>query len=80
MFFHNYSSDYFALGVIGYELMQGNRPFYTGNKNQYKDLILIYQPKIKSKQIKLCNKGYTKYKCPFFILNIAKELSKSYMQ
>ena len=49
---YNYSSDYFALGVIGYELMQGNRPFYTGNKNQYKDLILIYQPKIKSNQMK----------------------------
>ena len=31
---YNYSSDFFALGVIGYEFMQGNRPFYAGNKKQ----------------------------------------------
>ena len=49
---YSYSSDYFALGVIGYELMQGNRPFYSGNQNQYKDLILIYQPRIKTNQLK----------------------------
>ena len=49
---YNYSSDFFALGVIGYEFMQGNRPFYAGNKKQIKDLILIYQPKIKTNQMK----------------------------
>ena len=49
---YSYSSDYYALGVIGYELMQGNRPYYTGNNNQYKDLILIYQPRIKTTQMK----------------------------
>ena len=49
---YNYSSDYFALGVIGYEFMQGTRPFYTGNKKEVKDLILLYQPKIKSNQMK----------------------------
>ena len=49
---YNYSSDYYGLGVIGYELMQGNRPYYTGKKNEYKDLILIYQPKIKTTQMK----------------------------
>jgi len=49
---YNYSSDYFALGVIGYEFMQGTRPFYTGNKKEVKDLILVYQPKIKTNQMK----------------------------
>ena len=49
---YNYSSDYYGLGVIGYELMQGNRPYYSGNKNKYKDLILIYQPRIKTTQMK----------------------------
>ena len=49
---YNYSSDFYGLGVIAYELMQGNRPYYSGNKNKYKDLILIYQPRIKSTQMK----------------------------
>ena len=49
---YNYCSDFFALGVIGYEFMQGNRPYYTGNKKQIKDLILVYQPKIKTNQMK----------------------------
>ena len=49
---YNYSSDFFALGVIGYEFMQGNRPYYTGDRKQIKDLILVYQPKIKTNQMK----------------------------
>ena len=49
---YTYCSDFFALGVIGYEFMQGNRPYYTGNKKQIKDLILVYQPKIKTNQMK----------------------------
>ena len=49
---YNFCSDFFALGVIGYEFMQGNRPYYTGNKKQIKDLILVYQPKIKTNQMK----------------------------
>ena len=49
---YNYSSDFFALGVIGYEFMQGTRPYYTQNRKQIKDLILVYQPKIKSNEIK----------------------------
>ena len=50
---YNYCSDFFALGVIGYEFMQGNRPYYIGNnKKQIKDFIIVYQPKIKVNQLK----------------------------
>ena len=44
---HSYPSDYFALGVIGYELIIGKRPYYSKNRKELKDLILSYQPKIK---------------------------------
>ena len=49
---YSYCSDFFALGVIGYEFMQGSRPYYIGNKKQIKDLIIVYQPKIKANQLK----------------------------
>ena len=49
---YNYSSDFFALGIIGYECMQGHRPYFTQNRKKIKDLILSYQPKIKTNQMK----------------------------
>ena len=49
---YSYCSDFFALGVIGYEFMQGTRPYYTANKKEIKDLILVYQPKIKTNEMK----------------------------
>ena len=50
---YSYCSDFFALGVIGYEFMQGNRPYYIGNnKKQIKDFIIVYQPKIKVNQLR----------------------------
>lgn len=49
---YSYCSDFFALGVIGYEFMQGTRPYYTANKKEIKDLILVYQPKIKANEMK----------------------------
>ena len=49
---HSYSADFFALGVIGYEIMLGHRPYYGRNRKQLKDLILAYQAKIKFNKLK----------------------------
>ena len=49
---HSYPADYFALGVIGYEFMIGNRPYYGRNRKQIKDFIMSYQAKIKFNNMK----------------------------
>ena len=49
---HSYSADFFALGVIGYEFMIGNRPYYGKNRKQIKDFILAHQAKIKFNNMK----------------------------
>ena len=49
---HSYPADFFALGVIGYEFMIGNRPYYGKNRKQIKDFIVSYQAKIKFNNMK----------------------------
>ena len=49
---HSYPADFFALGVIGYEFMIGNRPYYGKNRKQIKDFIMAYQAKIKFNNMK----------------------------
>ena len=49
---HSYPADFFALGVIGYEFMIGNRPYYGKNSKQIKEFILSYQAKIKYNNMK----------------------------
>ena len=49
---HSYPADFFALGVIGYEFMIGNRPYYGKNRKQIKNFILSYQAKIKYNNMK----------------------------
>ena len=49
---HSYPADFFALGVIGYEIMLGHRPYFGRNRKQLKDLILAYQAKIKFNKLK----------------------------
>ena len=44
---HSYSADYFALGVIGYEIMLGHRPYNGKNRKQIKENIFSKQAKIK---------------------------------
>ena len=53
---HSYPADFFALGVIGYEFMIGNRPYHGENRKQIKNSILSYQAKIKFNNTK---KGWT---------------------
>ena len=43
---HNFSIDYYAVGIITYELMYGHRPYIGKNKHEVKQLILTRQAKI----------------------------------
>ena len=50
---HSYNQcvDYFALGVIAYELMLKRRPYYGKNRKEIKEKILASQIQIKGKDI-----------------------------
>ena len=43
---HNFSIDYYAVGIITYELMYGHRPYLGKNKQEVKQLILTRQARI----------------------------------
>ena len=43
---HNYSIDYYAIGIITYELMYGHRPYLGKTKHEVKQLILTKQAEI----------------------------------
>jgi serine/threonine kinase 32 len=40
---HSFTADYYALGVIAYELMLGRRPYVGANRKEIKDQILSKQ-------------------------------------
>ena len=48
---HSFPSDFFALGVIGYEFMKGVRPYLGRSRKEIKQLILNKQAKIKKSEI-----------------------------
>ena len=48
---HTYAVDYFALGVIGYEFMFGERPYAGRNRKEVRNAVLSKQVEIKPKQI-----------------------------
>ena len=48
---HTIAVDYFALGVIGYELMNGVRPYLGKNRKEIKEKIMAKQVQVKKKQI-----------------------------
>ena len=48
---HSFPSDFFALGVIGYEFMKGYRPYLGRTRKEIKQLILNKQAKIKKSEI-----------------------------
>ena len=48
---HSFVSDFFALGVIGYEFMLGYRPYLGGSRNEIKQLIMKKQAKIHNDKI-----------------------------
>ena len=48
---HSFPVDYFALGVIGYEFMKGERPYNGRNRKEIKEQILSVQAEIKKEEI-----------------------------
>ncbi len=48
---HTIAVDYFALGVIGYELMNGVRPYHGKNRKDLKEKIMSKQAQVKKDQI-----------------------------
>eukprot|EP01017_Pseudomicrothorax_dubius_P043120 TRINITY_DN7127_c0_g1_i3.p1 TRINITY_DN7127_c0_g1~~TRINITY_DN7127_c0_g1_i3.p1 ORF type:complete len:239 (-),score=48.55 TRINITY_DN7127_c0_g1_i3:240-956(-) len=44
---HGVAADYFALGVIGYEMMIGKRPYLGKNRKEIKEAILAKQVQLK---------------------------------
>lgn len=48
---HTIAVDYFALGVIGYELMNGSRPYHGKNRKEVKEKMMSKQVQAKKEQI-----------------------------
>ena len=48
---HSFTADYYAIGIICYELMMGVRPYTGENKNVIKEKILAKQVMIKAHEI-----------------------------
>ena len=48
---HSFPSDFFALGVIGYEFMLGYRPYLGGSRKEIKELIIYKQARLEESDI-----------------------------
>jgi serine/threonine protein kinase len=48
---YSINSDYFSLGVLGYELMLGKRPYSTVNKHEFKESLRNTEVQINSNEI-----------------------------
>lgn len=48
---HTFPSDFFALGVIGFEFMQGYRPYLGRSRKEIKELIISRQARLKEEQL-----------------------------
>ena len=48
---HTIAVDYFALGVIGYELMMKKRPYLGKNRKEIKEKIMSYQVQVKKNMV-----------------------------
>jgi len=60
---HSFPVDYFALGVIGYEFMKGERPYNGRNRKEIKEQILSEQAEIKKEEI--INENWSKESVDF---------------
>ena len=45
--------DYFAMGIIGFELMMGERPYKGKSRKEIKEQMIMYQVEIKEKDVPL---------------------------
>ena len=59
---HSFPADYFALGVIGYEFMKGERPYCGRNRKEIKEQIMSRQAEIKMEDI---NENWSKESADF---------------
>ena len=59
---HSFPADYFALGVIGYEFMKGERPYCGRNRKEIKEQIMSRQAEIKIEDI---NESWSKESADF---------------
>ena len=59
---HSFPVDFFALGVIGYEFMKGERPYVGRNRKEIKEQILAKQVEIKLDDI---TEGWSKESADF---------------
>ena len=82
---HTFSTDFFAIGVIGYEFMKGKRPF-VGTKNEIKEKMKdekFFEEKVKIKEgDKVYKKGWSS-ECIDFInslleIDVNKRLGNKY--
>lgn len=48
---HSYTTDYFALGVIAYQMMLGRRPYVGANRKEIKQQILSRQASVRLDQL-----------------------------
>jgi len=48
---HDFCVDYFALGVIIYELMMGERPYHGDNRKEIKENMFTYEIKLENKDL-----------------------------
>lgn len=48
---HSFPVDYYAVGVIAYELMLGRRPYYGRDRKEIRDQILSKQVQIKAEEV-----------------------------
>ena len=44
---HSFAADYFAIGVLGYEMMMGRRPYQGKDRREIRDHILSKQASVK---------------------------------
>ena len=65
---HSYAVDFFAIGIMGYEFMFGERPYQGDNRKQIKKAVLARQVKITVDQIP---KGWSWDSVDFF--NVLKK-------
>ena len=49
---HSFPADFFALGVIGYEFLKGERPYIGKNRREIKEEIMSKQAEISTEEIK----------------------------
>ena len=59
---HSFPADYFALGVIGYEFMKGERPYCGRNRKEIKEQIMSRQAEIKIEDL---NESWSKESADF---------------